>query len=111
MPAKLTTTINKIQTVPNQTNAEIIGQFYLYMKDSDVSENHQNNCLKVVIALANFLGTDTTFYDIKNKEQIMAFLNKKIKSHEEDPDKKWISTCVNLFSAGDLGSVSKALSE
>jgi hypothetical protein len=26
MPAKLATTINKIQAVPNPTNAEIIGQ-------------------------------------------------------------------------------------
>jgi hypothetical protein len=80
MPAKLTTTINKIQTVPNPINADTIGQFYHYMKCSDVSENHQNNCLKVVIALANFLGTDTTFYDIKNKEQITAFLDTKVKS-------------------------------
>ena len=72
MPAKLTTTINKIQTVPNPSNAEIIGQFYRHMKSSDVSENHQNNCLKVVIALANFLGTDITLYNIKNKEQITA---------------------------------------
>jgi hypothetical protein len=65
MPAKLTTTINKIETVPNPTNAEIIGQFYHYMKGNDVSENHQNNCLKVVITLANFLGTSTTFYELK----------------------------------------------
>ncbi len=73
MPAKLTTAINKIQTIPNRTNAEIIGQFYHYMKGNDVSENHQNNCLKVVIAHANFLGTGTTFYDLKKKEQIIAF--------------------------------------
>jgi hypothetical protein len=79
MPAKLITTINKIQTVPNPTNAEKIDQFYEYMKGSDVSENHQNNCLKVVIALANFLGTDITFYDIKNKEQIIAFFRYKSK--------------------------------
>jgi hypothetical protein len=52
MPAKLTTTINKIQKVPNPSNAEIIGEFYQYLKSSDVSENHQNNCLKVVLALA-----------------------------------------------------------
>jgi hypothetical protein len=50
MPAKLATTINKIQTVPNPTNAEIIGQFYHYIKGCDAYENHQNNCLKVVIA-------------------------------------------------------------
>jgi integrase/recombinase XerD len=92
MPAKLTTTINKIKTVPNPTNADIIGQFYYYMKGNDVSENHQNNCLKVVIALANFLETGTTFYDVKNKEQIIAFLDTKVKNREEDPDKKWITT-------------------
>jgi hypothetical protein len=55
MPAKLSTTISKIKTVPNPTNAEIIDQFYHYMKGSDISENHQNNCLKVVTAIANFL--------------------------------------------------------
>jgi len=92
MPAKLTTTINKIQTVPNPVNAEIIGQFYHYMKSNDVSENHQNNCLKVVIAFSKYLGTNTTFDDIKSKEQITAFLDTKIKSREEDPDKKWITT-------------------
>jgi hypothetical protein len=89
MPAKLTTTINKIQTVPNPSNAEIIGEFYHYMKGSDVYENHQNNCLKVVMAFANFLGANVTFYDIKNKEQIIAFLDTKVKNREEDPDKKW----------------------
>jgi integrase/recombinase XerD len=92
MPAKLTTTISKIKTVPNQTNADIIGQFYHYMKGSDTSENHQNNCLKVVIALANHLGTDITFYDIKNKEQITSFLDTKVKSREQDSDRRWITT-------------------
>ena len=47
MPAKVTTTINKIETVPNPSNAEIIGEFYHHLKSSDVSENHQNNILKV----------------------------------------------------------------
>jgi hypothetical protein len=67
------------------------------MKGSDVSENHQNNCLKVVIALANFLGTDITFYDIKNREQITAFLDTKVKSREQDPDKKWITIYEQLI--------------
>jgi integrase/recombinase XerD len=92
MPAKLTTTLNKILTVPNPINAEIIGEFYHYMKGNDISENHQNNCLKVVIAFANFLGTDITFYDMKNREQIITFLDTKVKSREQVPDKKWITT-------------------
>ena len=36
MPLKLTTTINKIQSVPNHTNAVIINEFYAYMKSMDV---------------------------------------------------------------------------
>jgi hypothetical protein len=40
----------------------------------------------------NFLGTDVTFYDINKKEQIIAFLNTKIKNSDQDPDKKWITT-------------------
>jgi hypothetical protein len=92
LPAKLTTTIYKIQTVPNSANAEIIGRFNDYLSEIDVSENHQNNCLKAVIAFANFLGAGTTFYDIKSKEQITAFLDTKMKSREEDPDRKCITT-------------------
>ena len=72
MPAKLSTTVNKIQLIPNSTNAGIISEFYRYMTNNGASENHQNNSLKVVIAFARFLESDLTFYDIKRKEQIMA---------------------------------------
>ena len=85
MPAKLTTTINKIHSVPNPTNAEIISEFYAYMKRCDVSE-------KAVIAYAKFLGTDITFNNVKSKEQITAFLDTKAKNLEQDPDKRWITT-------------------
>jgi hypothetical protein len=51
MPAKLTTTVNKIQLVPNQTNSIIIREFYEYMENADSSVHHKNNNLKVVIAL------------------------------------------------------------
>jgi integrase/recombinase XerD len=44
------------------------------------------------MAFAKFLGSDVTFYDIQRKEVITAFLDTKIKSIEEDPDKKWITT-------------------
>jgi len=44
------------------------------------------------MAFAKFLGPGVTFYDIKRRENIIAFLDTKIKSIEEDPDKKWITT-------------------
>ena len=86
MPMKLTTTIGKVQTIPNSKNVEIVNNFLDYMRKSGSSEHHQNNNLKVVIAFANFLGKDSSFYDIKRKEQVFAFLDTKIKSNEEDPD-------------------------
>jgi hypothetical protein len=62
------------------------------MKTNGASERHQNNTLKICIAFAFFIGKDTTFYDINRKSQIIAFLDTKIKSQEEDPDQKWITT-------------------
>jgi hypothetical protein len=50
MPAKLMTTINKIQFVRNRTNSIIIREFYEYMENSESSVHHKNNNLKVVIA-------------------------------------------------------------
>jgi integrase/recombinase XerD len=92
MPAKLSTTVNKIQLIPNSRNAGTISEFYSYMKKSGASQNHQNNSIKVVIAFAKFLGSDLTFYDIKRKEQITAFLDTKLKDLDEDPEMKWITT-------------------
>ena len=92
MPSKLTTTVNKIALLPNPTNSDLINEFYQYMKSNGASERHQNNNLKAIIAFANFLGTDTTFFDVQLKGQIMSFLDTKIKNVEEDPDKKWITT-------------------
>ena len=76
----------------NDTNRVIINDFCAYMKSNGCSEHHHNNNLKVAIAFAKFLGPDNSFYDIKKKEQIIAFLDTKIKSTEQDPDKKWITT-------------------
>ena len=62
------------------------------MKSNSASERHQNNNLKAVCNFANFLGQNTNFEDIKSTNQILSFLDTKIKSQDEDPDKKWITT-------------------
>ena len=92
MPAKLTTTLSKVPPVPNKTNAAIIEEFRAYMKARGLSEQHQNNNLKVAIAYTNFLGSDTTFFDVQQKSHIAAFLDTKVKSPKQDPEKKWITT-------------------
>jgi integrase/recombinase XerD len=62
------------------------------MRSIGASEHHQSNNLKVAIAFAKFLGSATTFHDIQRKEQIIRFLDTKVKPSEIDPEKKWITT-------------------
>jgi integrase/recombinase XerD len=92
MAIRLTTTLNKIILVPNSINSTIIKDFYEYMKANGTSENYQNQNLKAMIVFANFLGPDTNFFDIKSRQQIMAFLDTRIRNADVDPDKKWITT-------------------
>ena len=52
-PLKLSTTIGKIQNIPNSKNIEIVNEFLEYMRSNCSSEHHQNNNLKVVLAFSN----------------------------------------------------------
>jgi hypothetical protein len=40
MPVKLSTTINKISSICNSTNAALIKDFYEFMKNNGASEKH-----------------------------------------------------------------------
>ena len=55
MPLKLSTTIGKIQNIPNSKNIEIINEFLEYMRNNGSSEHNQNNNLKILIAFGNFI--------------------------------------------------------
>jgi hypothetical protein len=50
------------------------------MRSNGSSEHHQNNNLKVVLAFGNFIDKNISFYDINKKEQILEFLNTKVKN-------------------------------
>ncbi len=89
MPAKLTTAIINIEKkLSNQTNRQLLGEFYNYLVGIDTSENYQIGLLKVLIRYAEYIGPSVTFYQIQNKEQIIKFLDSKRKSENDDPDKK-----------------------
>jgi integrase/recombinase XerD len=92
MPAKLSTTIGSISSIPNPVNSTLVYDFYQYMKSIGTSENYQNVNLKIMIYFGRFLGSATEFYSIQKKEQILAFLDTRIKDTEIDPDKRWIRT-------------------
>ena len=42
--------------------------------------------------MAKFYGKNLEFIQICKKEEILSFLNTKIKNKEEDPDGKWMRT-------------------
>jgi integrase/recombinase XerD len=92
MPTRLSTTIKNITSIPNSSNSKLTSEFSEYMKANGKSEKYQNNNLKAVVSFAKFLGPDITFYDIQKKDQILAYLDTKIKSSDVDPDQKWITT-------------------
>jgi len=92
MVAKLSTTINKIQNLPNSSNGITLNEFLRYMKNNGSSERHQNNNLNVMIEFSNYFDSNTTFYNINKKEQILLFLDTKIKDLSQDPEKRWITS-------------------
>jgi hypothetical protein len=92
MVAKLSTTIEKIQRLSNSSNIKIINEFLIFMKNNGSSQRHQNNNLNVIIEFSNYLDSNTTFYDINKKEQILSFLDTKIKDLARDPEKRWITS-------------------
>jgi integrase/recombinase XerD len=92
MPFKLSTTVSKITSIPNQTNVKLVSKFLHYMQSRNCSERHQNNNLQVLITFAHCLGPSISFYNIEQKEQILAFLDTKKKSVTQDPDQRWITT-------------------
>lgn len=92
IPVKLETTLRNIQLLENQNNARLIDDFYLYLKSVNTSESYQNQNIKALINMAKFFGKDVEFLQISKKEEILSFLNSKIKTKEDDPDGKWMRT-------------------
>jgi len=91
MPYRLSTLLDKLDTLDNTSNALLIKEFYDYMNRNNLSDNHKLNNLRVIIPFSNFLGS-RSFFDIKTKNEILEFLDTKVKSKNEDPDAKWITT-------------------
>ena len=92
MPVKLSTTLKNIELLENAINSKLIFEFFTYLQSNNTSESYQNQNIKALINFAKFLGPDRNFYQISKKEDILSFLNTKIKSKEIDPDGKWIRT-------------------
>ena len=86
MPVKLETSIKNIQLLDNHNNAQLISEFYLYLRSVNTSESYQNQNIKALINIAKFIGNNLDFIQISKKEEMLSFLDSKIKSKEDDPD-------------------------
>ena len=64
----------------------------MYMKNNCSSELYQNNNLNVMIEFSNYCDSNTTFYNINKKEQVLSFLDTKIKDSSQDQEKRWITS-------------------
>ena len=77
--------------MPTRENAELINQFYAFMKNNNSSERHIVNNLEVILNFDGYFQHSKAFADI-GKEEISAFLDSKIKSSDADPEKRWVTT-------------------
>jgi hypothetical protein len=74
MPVKLSTTIRKIEDIPNATYRALLIDFHKYLNSNGVSESHQNNNLKALTAFAHFLGSTRSFLDIKENDLLLKYI-------------------------------------
>lgn len=91
MTVTLSTTLHNLGLIPNNVNAEIILNFYKYLNSVGTSDSYQNQNIKQMTNFAKYLGKEKSFHDL-TKDEIISYLNTKIKNSTIDPDKKWITT-------------------
>ncbi|HJS63893.1 MAG TPA: hypothetical protein VJ767_03435 [Nitrososphaeraceae archaeon] len=87
MPFLLETVLQKIPNVNNETNRQLISNFHRYHVARDTSESHQKHNVKIIIKFAEFLeeeNNNIAFYQVKDKQSILQFLNKRRESKQED---------------------------
>jgi len=58
------------------------------MENNGSSERDQNNNLIVMIEFSNYFDSNSSFYEINKKEQILSFLETKMKDSSKDPEKR-----------------------
>jgi integrase/recombinase XerD len=92
MPQKLETVLKHVEEISSNANRQLIYEYHKYLVSRDTSTNYQKDNVKLMYMFAKFLGEFKTFYDVKDTETIIVFLDIKRKSKEKDPEQKWITT-------------------
>ena len=80
MPTKLKDTLEKVRKIDNRSNSDLLKEFYEYLRSVRTSERYQSDVLKVLVKFSEFVNDDLV--SIQKKQQVIAFLNTKIKSKQ-----------------------------
>ena len=92
MPQKLETVLKHLEEIDNDVNRQLIKDYHKYLVSRDTSTIYQKDNVKLIYMFAKFIGDSKTLNEIKNQEIIVAFLDTRRKSKEEDPEQKWTTT-------------------
>lgn len=92
MPQKLETVLKHVEEICNDVNRQLIKDYHKFLVSRDTSTNYQKDNVKLIYMFAKFLTESKTFYDIKDSESIVTFLDIRRKNKEVDPEQKWITT-------------------
>ena len=77
MPTKLKDTLEKVRKLNKKSNSTLL-EFYEYLRAARTSERYQSDILKVLVKFSDFINDN--LMNVQNKEQVIAFLNTKIKN-------------------------------
>jgi integrase/recombinase XerD len=93
---RLQNVLQQIETVENNLNKNLIQEFSKYLISKDTSANYQRNCIKIMLMFGDFLqskkGEKNNLSQVDSIDDIIAFLDTRKKTKEEDPEQKWITT-------------------
>ena len=77
MPTKLEDTLEKVRKLEERSNSDLLIEFYEYLRAIRTSERYQSDILKVLVKFSEFINDNLV--KVPKKEQVIAFLNTKIR--------------------------------
>ena len=93
---RLQNVLEQIETIENNLNKNLIQEFSKYLISKDTSANYQRNCIKIMLMFGDFLQSrkeeKNDLSQVNSIDDIIAFLDTRKKTKDEDPEQKWITT-------------------
>ena len=92
---RLENVLVQIETVGDNLNKTLIQEFSKYLISKDTSASYHRNCIKIMLMFVDFLQSRkkiNRLTEVNSIDNIIAFLDTRRKTKDEDPEQKWITT-------------------